>query len=87
MQSHFQKLRIGVKVRYNGKVIMKESKSTTNVLWYVPIKQNIEVIPKQTTEQSEQGLNLVQTQDLYGCTPVFAVGPARPHCSQQLVQS
>ena len=45
----FGKWGIGVKVRYNGRVIMKGSKSTINGLWYVPITTSEDVNPKKTT--------------------------------------
>ena len=43
----FSKWGISVEVRYNGRVIMKGSKSTINGLWYVPITTSKDVNPKK----------------------------------------
>ena len=72
----FGKWGVNVIVRYNGRVIMTGSKSTTNSLWYVPITQSNEVNPKQHTEPRQKDtvipdkdLNLMQNQEIYGSGP------------------
>ena len=91
----FGKRGVNVIVRYNGRVIMTGSKSTTNGLWYVPITQNCEVNPKQHPEPRQKDtivpdkdLNLMQNQEIYGSIPdrLSISNQQLPQISRQLVQ-
>ena len=77
----FHKWGIGVEVRYRGKVIMEDRKSTINGLWYVPITQNSEVNPNRHTESRNgvttdpmEELNPEAKLVLYGTAPGSAGG-------------
>ena len=65
----FGKYGISVEVRYNGRVIMKGSKSTINGLWYVPITTSEETNPKKSVKFHRERSN-VEKEDANSATQV-----------------